>query len=260
MSASGGAAELTPAEGPPQAPGSGPAKGATPSAEPDPAKGNALLGAFAALMALHLNAVAEHFDLVREVSKPLLMPLLALWVRHWRGPGLLVAALLCGCGGDLALDIGGTVPFLLGMACFAAGHVCYLRLFVRLGAFRRGSRTAVRLRCAAYGLVWAVLVVLLWPGLDPGMRVPVALYSVLLAAMAAGAYGLGPAARTGGALFLLSDSLIATDLADWPLLPGHDAWVMATYLGGQALLASGVLTATRAGTAGTSPRPAAARP
>jgi uncharacterized membrane protein YhhN len=104
-------------------------------------------------------------------------------------------------------------------------------------------------------VVCAVLVVLLWPGLDAGMRVPVALYSLLLTAMAAGAYGLGAVARIGGALFLLSDSLIATDLADWPQLPGHDAWVMATYLAGQALLASGVLKACE-GAAPVSPRPA----
>ncbi|MFI0899969.1 lysoplasmalogenase [Streptomyces sp. NPDC020983] len=219
-----------------------------------------VLALFSALAVLHLTAVIGHYDVLRVVTKPLLMPALAWWVQCRRGPRLLVAALLCGCGGDVLLDVGGTVPFLLGMGSFAAGHLCYLRLFTRLGSFR-GPRTAVRVRCAAYGAVWAALVVALWPGLDAGMRVPVALYSVLLTAMAAGAYGAGPFARAGGLLFLLSDSLIATDLADWPLLPGHGTWVMATYLLGQALLAFGaVLTVPGIVLRRTSAAPAPAGP
>jgi uncharacterized membrane protein YhhN len=212
---------------------------------PAPERAGAVIGVFAALAALHLTAVGGHFELLRDLGKPLLMPVLAAWVWTWRGPRLLVGALLCGCGGDVLLEVGGTVPFLLGMGCFAAGHVCYLRLFARYGGFA-GPRGAVRARCAAYVVVCAVLVTLLWPGLDPGMRVPVALYSLLLTAMAAGAYGLGGTALAGGALFLLSDSLIATGLADWPQLPAHDVWVMATYLAGQALLALGVLRAAGA--------------
>jgi uncharacterized membrane protein YhhN len=210
------------------------------AASPPASRGGVLLGLFCALAALHLVAVTADYDLVRSLSKPLLMPLLALWARALGAPRLLVAALLCGCGGDLLLDIGGPA-FLAGMACFAAGHVCYLRLFSHAGSFRAPTPTAVRLRCAAYAAVWATLVILLWPGLDPAMRVPVALYSVLLAAMAAGAYGVSATVALGGALFLLSDSLIATDLADWPQLPAHDVWVMTTYLAAQTLLTSGLL-------------------
>lgn len=226
------------------------AEGRAPVAEPVPggpgaARAGAVLGLFCVLAAVHLAAVTRDYDLVRSLSKPLLMPLLALWARSLGAPRLLVAALLCGCGGDLLLDVGGTAAFLAGMACFAAGHICYLRLFLQAGSFRSPSPTAVRLRCAAYAAVWAALVVLLWPGLDAGMRVPVALYSVLLAGMAAGAYGLGPAVGLGGALFLLSDTLIATDLADWPQLPSPGTWVMTTYLAAQVLLACGLLRTRR---------------
>ncbi|WP_063762422.1 lysoplasmalogenase [Streptomyces sp. NRRL F-5123] len=228
--------------------------------QPDTERAARVIVLFAMLAAVHMTAVTQHYDVLGAVTKPLLMPALAWWVLCLRGPRLLVAALLCGCGGDVLLDVGGTVPFLLGMASFAAGHICYLRLFTRLGSFR-GTRTAVGVRCAAYGVVWAALVVALWPGLDAGMRVPVALYSVLLTAMAAGAYGAGPLARAGGLLFLLSDSLIATDLADWPLLPGHGAWVMATYLAGQWLLAFGVVVTVRGIVLRRSPAAAApARP
>ncbi|MBM9436075.1 lysoplasmalogenase [Streptomyces bryophytorum] len=225
-----------------------------------------VVGVFWGVAVVQLVAVGGDFGVVRGVRKGLLMPVLALWVWGWRGPRGLVWGLGWGWGGDVLLEVGGTVAFLAGMGCFAAGHVCYLRLFRRYGGFG-GPRAAVRVRCSAYAVVCVVLVVLLWPGLDPGMRVPVALYSLLLTAMAAGAYGLGAAARTGGALFLLSDSLIATDLADWPQLPGPGVWVMATYAAGQMLLALGVLRASgggpRAGRRGSGegevPGPASAR-
>jgi YhhN-like protein len=50
-------------------------------------------------------------------------------------------------------------------------------------------------------------------------------------------------AAAGGALFLLSDSLIAAGLADWPRPPGHEVWIMLTHAAAQALLAAGVLGA-----------------
>jgi uncharacterized membrane protein YhhN len=243
------------------APGPDPAGDPRPGA-PGPWRGRAAAGeaapafvcAFVALLALHLVATADGWDVVRLATKPLLMPVLAGWVRAWRGPRTLVAALLCGWGGDVLLEIGGTGAFLAGMGCFAAGHVCYLRIFVRRGAFA-GPRRAVRLRCGAYAAVWAVTVALLWPGLDAGMRVPVAVYSLLLASMAAGAYGLGAVTAVGGALFLLSDSLIATGLAGWPRPPGYDVWIMLSYVLAQSLLAGGVLAGLLSRTGGRTATP-----
>lgn len=72
------------------------------------------------------------------------------------------------------------------------------------------------------------------------LRIPVAGYSLLLTAMAAASTRLGPVAGVGGALFLLSDTLIATGVADWPQLPRPDFWIMLTYAAAQFLLVSGV--------------------
>jgi uncharacterized membrane protein YhhN len=139
--------------------------------------------AFGGVVAVHLVALGGGAHGLALVGKPVL----AGWALRREAPRGLVAALLCGWGGDVLLEIGGTPAFLAGMGCFAAGHVCYLRLFTARGAFRgRGPRGAA----AAYAAVWAVTITLLWGGLDPGMRVPVAGYSLLLTAMAAGAYGL----------------------------------------------------------------------
>lgn len=67
-------------------------------------------------------------------------------------------------------------------------------------------------------------------------------------AWAAGRSGL--VAGLGGALFVVSDMLIATGVAEWPQPPRPDLWIMLTYLAAQYLLVHGVL-----GTLGTRPEP-----
>ena len=54
--------------------------------------------------------------------------------------------------------------------------------------------------------------------------------------MALLATGLGRAAGVGGAVFVVSDSLIALDAFGTLTLPAHSVWVMATYLTAQLLL------------------------
>lgn len=118
------------------------------------------------------------------------------------------------------------------MGSFALGHVCYLVLF--------GRRATNPLLGGAYALALVATVALLWSDLPAELRVPVAGYSLLLTAMAYRSSALGVRAGIGGALFLLSDTLIATGVAEWPQLPRPDFWIMATYLAAQYLLATGV--------------------
>lgn len=86
----------------------------------------------------------------------------------------------------------------------------------------------------------------MWADLPADLRIPVAGYSLLLTAMAFRSSALGLRAGIGGALFLLSDTLIATGVAEWPQLPRPDFWIMATYLAAQYLLATGTLTSAQA--------------
>jgi uncharacterized membrane protein YhhN len=181
------------------------------------------------------------------------MPLLAAHA-HLRGaPRLLLVALLLGWGGDVLLLSDADPAFLAGMASFAAGHVCYLVLFRTYDAEDRVHNGAPRARAArnrnrlagAYVLALAVTLAALWPGLPAELRVPVAGYSLLLTAMAYRATALGLLAGTGGALFLLSDSLIAIGVADLPQLPAPDFWIMITYVAAQWSLAEGVLRGAR---------------
>ncbi|MEU6826839.1 lysoplasmalogenase [Streptomyces atriruber] len=200
-----------------------------------------LLGAFGVAALGDLLALLADFDPGHAVFKPLLMPLLAAYVAARRGPRLLVAALLFGWGGDTFLLFDAELAFLAGMGSFAAGHVCYLVLFKRYGAGASGARGAGLV--AVYALALIGTVALLWPDLPADMRGPVAGYSLLLTAMAFGATTLGPTAGAGGALFLLSDTLIATGVAEWPQLPRPDFAIMLTYIAAQYLLSKGVLEA-----------------
>ncbi|MEU0480547.1 lysoplasmalogenase [Streptosporangium sp. NPDC006013] len=200
----------------------------------------ALLAAFWLCSAVHLVLVAAGEGPMNSVTKALLMPLLAAWVLARRGPRLLVAALLLSWGGDVALEIDGL--FLAGMALFAGAHVCYVTWLVREGALQvLRRRPAIPV---VYGVLWAGMIFVLWPGLGD-LRLPVAVYSLLLTATAVTAAGLGPRIGAGGALFLLSDALIAFGLADLPRPPMTGLVIMATYVAAQYLLASGIVDRLR---------------
>ncbi|MCH0542483.1 lysoplasmalogenase [Streptomyces sp. MUM 203J] len=203
-----------------------------------------LAGAFAVALAVDLGSLLAGSHTGHMAAKPLLMPLLAGYAAVRGAPRPLLAALLFGWGGDVFLLSDADWAFLVGMGSFAAGHVCYLVLFAR--SRRTGTGRASVLLGALYGLALVVLVASLWPGLPADLRVPVAGYSLLLTAMAWRSGGLGPVAGAGGALFLLSDTLIATGVAHWPQLPAPDFWIMLTYTAGQYLLAVGVLRTSSA--------------
>ncbi|MEV7615339.1 lysoplasmalogenase [Streptomyces sp. NPDC089799] len=197
--------------------------------------GRAALIGFAVAAAGDLGSLLAGWDPGHVLFKPLLMPLLIVYVLTLGAPRLLVAALAFGWGGDTALLFDADAAFLVGMSSFALGHVCYLVLF--------GKRSAPPLLGAAYLLALAGTISLLWGDLPAELRIPVAGYSLLLAAMAFRSSALGVRAALGGALFLLSDTLIATGVAEWPQPPRPDFWIMLTYLAAQYLLATGVLAA-----------------
>jgi uncharacterized membrane protein YhhN len=73
------------------------------------------------------------------------------------------------------------------------------------------------------------------------LRVPVAAYSLLLVSMAVLASGRNREAAAGGALFVVSDALIACGLAGINAAPLRESAVMPTYVAAQFLLAAGFL-------------------
>ncbi len=85
---------------------------------------------------VHVIGVGKENQKIIYATKPLLMPLLALYYAfasyalnsfNW----LIVVALLFGCGGDTFLMLKGKETyFLLGMASFLLGHVFYIIVFL----------------------------------------------------------------------------------------------------------------------------------
>jgi uncharacterized membrane protein YhhN len=194
------------------------------------------LAAFAIVAAVHLVSLGTGPHWFELVTKALLIPSLAAWVLLRRGPRLVVAALLFSALGDIALEFDGL--FIVGMGFFAAAHICYVTFFLRSGA-------AARLRRrwyipVGYAVVWAALIALLWSGLG-ALQIPVAAYSLLLTGTAALSAGLGWRTGVGGALFFVSDGLIALRLAEMPQPPMPSLWIMSTYILAQYLLASGTV-------------------
>ncbi len=90
------------------------------------------LPAFIALSALHIIAVAAGIDMLRTCTKPLLMPVLALWlvsetpgIRSSLRTGWLIG-LFFSTLGDILLMFPGGLYFLLGLSAFLLAHLSYI--------------------------------------------------------------------------------------------------------------------------------------
>ena len=196
-------------------------------------------------------------------SKAMLMPLLAaavvLAVRRPLPPQvwLLLAALACSWVGDVLLSFPGW--FVPGLLAFLAAHLVFIGLFLRLPM--RPGRRRLPTWALVYVAWYVAFLVLLGPHLG-GLLVPVAVYGAVLGTMAALAGGRGGVIAVGGALFVVSDSVLALGR----FLPGyefalHDLVVMSTYLAAQGLIAWGAWLDLRADPAASAPpSPALDRP
>jgi uncharacterized membrane protein YhhN len=153
--------------------------------------------------------------------------------RRWVLIGLFLSLV-----GDIAL-LWPQQGFLPGLVSFLLAHAAYVV------AFTRDHRLAARvLPFAAYALVAGGIFSLLWPHVPVQMRGPVGGYVVFLAAMAAQAAVLwlagaprGAVLALGGALFVCSDGLLATDKFA-ATLPLASLWILASYWAAQWCIAS----------------------
>lgn len=202
----------------------------------------AVLLVFALVACVNLVAAGTGHESLKWTTKPLLMPLLAgyLWLADTRPDRLVLGALAFSTGGDIALLYSGTSWFLAGMALFLGAHLCYISAFTRGGATAVLRRPPLVAAPVGYAVLGVVALAWMWSGLSAaGLAVPVAGYAVALAAMATTAAAHGWRIGLGGALFLISDLMIAIRVADVIPLPSQPVLVMATYIVGQALIVTG---------------------
>jgi uncharacterized membrane protein YhhN len=185
---------------------------------------------FVGVAAADAILAATRRDRQRWLTKPLLMP--ALMVGRDRPTQ---RALALGGVGDMALLGSSEAAFTAGLVSFLAGHVAWIiALRQRPGGGCLRARPAL---AAAQVGAFGGLNAYLWrrTGKD---RIPVVVYSAALLAMSLTALDCGPPkTAAGGALFLVSDALLALEKFGGVHLPGHESLVMVTYGSAQALLA-----------------------
>lgn len=208
-----------------------------------------------ALLAISAAPWALDTPVLNFVFKPLttLLVIVYAWPRGLGQPAQrrwVLVGLSLSWIGDVAL-LWPQQGFLPGLVSFLLAHLAYLV------AFTREQRLAVRvLPFVVYALIAAAVLWHLWPGVPPALRLPVLAYVLCLSAMAAqtGALALAGGPRggvsagllaIGGALFMLSDALLATNKFAGPL-PLANLWILSSYWAAQWCIASWLSPATTA--------------
>ena len=223
------------------------------------------LGALAVVTVVHLVAQLAGADTLADATQVLLMPLLAgvLWCEtaapRSRLVTLTLAALALSWLGDTAPKLtSGDASFLVMVGFFLLAQAAYIAAF---WPYRDRSVLRVhRPRLIGYLLVVVVLVAVCAAGAAE-MLLPVLVYGACLGTMAVLATGVNRLTAIGGAVFLVSDGLIALDaFVPGFGLPAQGFWVMATYVAAQVLIVAGVLIeGTATSTAPTTPDAVRAR-
>ena len=180
------------------------------------------LGAIAALLAIASAPWALDRPWLNVVFKPLATLCVIAWAALGRSDdGLvkrwIVIGLVLSLAGDVAL-LWPVKGFLVGLVAFLLGHVAYLVALTRRVRFLANPAAF-----GAWAIVAASVLAGLWAGVPAELRAPVLVYVCALAAMAAQATSVWLARRPGadaarwrtvaigGALFVVSDAILATD-------------------------------------------------
>jgi len=153
---------------------------------------------------------------------------------------LVLAALVCCVAGDVFLMLPRDA-FVPGLASFAVAQVLFAAGFVAGGLGARGLVAGATVAIPAAALLARRYIGALRRSGHAVLVAPVAIYMVLIAAMAVAAAGSGaPPAAAGAASFMVSDSLIAESrfvaTRRW-----HPVAIMVTYHAALAGLVLGLL-------------------
>ena len=210
---------------------------------PIPSRWLALALVACAALAIASAPWALDAPVLNFVFKPLatLIVIAHAWQRGHNAPVVrrwVLAGLVFSLGGDVAL-LWPQQGFLPGLVSFLLAHLAYLVAFTRSSGWRPGRRPSSATRwwrascCGGCGRACR-----------QRCKLPVVAYVVCLAAMAAQAAVLwrrgsprGAVLALGGALFLASDALLATNKFAGPL-PLAGLWILATYWAAQWCIAS----------------------
>lgn len=149
---------------------------------------------------------------------------------------LLCLALALSGIGDVVLHF----SFEFGVAAFAAAQIVFIALFAGPARSRAYPWWAI-----PYALLYSPVIAVLWSHLGPYGAL-IAIYGLLLLAMAVASVVVGPMVAFGGFVFLVSESFLGIRLfvpewLSWFPDPYQDVMISLLYCVGQGLIAFGVL-------------------
>ncbi len=207
---------------------------------------------FFAAMAGYIMAGIWQNQPLQLFTKPLLIPLLMLWV--WlnvpatKARSLILLALFFSFAGDVFLLLEYKEPFLFvpGLASFLLTHVLYIVYFLSLPKGKQSLlKTApyLGLLVVAYGVG---LIYFLYPFLG-ALQIPVLIYAIVIMAMLLSSvhiYGRVPrlAGRlfiAGAFFFIVSDSMLAFNKFYMPLI--YPLFIMLSYCTAQYFIVKGFI-------------------
>ncbi len=203
---------------------------------------------YGAIALVHVIAIALGAEAIAAPTKFFLMPALAIaaiWALRGYGATWPAAATLLflalafswlGDGAAFFFPIpGAELPVML--LCFGIAHLLYIWIFTR-----HVNPRALPPWTLVYAVWWGVMLAVLWPHLG-ALTAAVAVYGLVLAGTAAFSARGTRLTAIGGAVFLVSDTLLALRL----FLPGGlpemlaGPWIMLAYTLGQGLLVLGIV-------------------
>jgi uncharacterized membrane protein YhhN len=153
------------------------------------------------------------------------------------------AAFACSLLGSYFMAMPKQQWFLPGVGAFFCANLCYI------AAFTSGVRFAARAApFVVVGLPAAVVMIVAWPHIPGGMKLPLLVYAISIVSVSAQAITRGLVVRrrvlalaaVGATLLLISDSLIAVSLFSMKL-PMASLLIGSTYFIGQWLIAASVI-------------------
>lgn len=189
----------------------------------------------------------------KRIFKPVLMPLLMVFVLlDWQMNGHvlhqeLLLGLLGGWLGDIFLISDSAKCFAAGLSAFLIGHVFYIVLFVRL--FVAGGVTMAApsffIPAILYGVFWIGACAVVLPRSEKVLKVPVALYALIILGMSFAALqfalvrpSFGIISFIGSLCFVVSDSVLYTGILR---KKQNGLIVMSTYTAAQLLVVLGIV-------------------
>ncbi len=196
-----------------------------------------------------LSAVIEQ-PLLRTLTKPLLMPMLMLYVisqTHILIRNKLIFILVFAWLGDMFLLIPGNSPlyFQLGLGSFLIMQIAYIRLFSsQSSAGYFDLRQWFSLPIIPVLIYVVGFLAFLLPLIPAALYIPVSLYALALGAMLYSAFLRKKDSSyylifIGAIFFVVSDSLLALAKFYYSF-PGNSIYVMLTYIFAQLLLILGL--------------------